>query len=554
MIDFPVRLHEIEKFQIDNRNYVVDLDQNELVCVDLVVWNVLELCGSSSREEIIKHLKEQHTEAEIFEAFECLKYFAESNLLVSNTARRVPDEGRKLRLLTFLSQTPASRSEDGSTYLLLEALSQNMEVTVGLPKDRWDQSYSDDEVFHFISIETDLKRALTYYINATYDVTIAFVPVDFGLLSVEANEVIPFFSWNNVPTIVRVHSGVKNEDAFINFVLAVYGAKRPFDAIVVDAPWLIHRFQEILASDVDFCVIPDPVDLERFKPYEDKMIGKRCINAIFDTQEVFQKPVVGIIAGEAFEVNYRVGKFMAQLCPELFFVVFAPKLPDLYLNNLPSNLVFYTEIGQFGTDPHLVPMLFNAMDICFFHATLQSSSSLLFQSFACGVPTLMGTSAAIPEFGNACAFINSKRGTTDREYLKHIIKDLKQLLADPSEMDRLSKDGRKLVESFSSDAISAQFINLVHLLTQRQIETEAMSTYSSFPNLFCYSYNGAHGTVRSQALQRPHYSSESIEVALAKEFLKSHTRLQTETLLTEICDGDREKACHILDTLSGLVL
>ena len=158
MIDFPVTLHEIEKFQIDNRNYVVDLDRNELVCVDLVVWNVLELCGSSSREEIISHLKKQHTEAEIFEAFECLKHFAESNLLVSNTARRVPDEGRKLRLLTFLSQIPASQSEDGSNYLLLEALSQNMEVTVGLPKDRWDQSYSDDEVFHFISIETDLKR------------------------------------------------------------------------------------------------------------------------------------------------------------------------------------------------------------------------------------------------------------------------------------------------------------------------------------------------------------------------------------------------------------
>jgi hypothetical protein len=198
-------------------------------------------------------------------------------------------------------------------------------------------------------------------------------------------------------------------------------------------------------------------------------------------------------------------------------------------------------------------MLFNAMDICFFHATLQSSSSLLFQSFACGVPTLMGTSAAIPEFGNACAFINSKRGTTDREYLKHIIKDLKQLLADPSEMDRLSKDGRKLAESFSHDAISAQFINLIHALTQ-QIETQAMSTYSSFPNLFCYSYNGAHGTIRSQALQLPHYSAETIEVGLAKEFLKSHSRLQAETLLTEICDGDKERAYHILDTLSGSVL
>ena len=99
MIDFPIRLHEIEKFQVDDRNYVVDLDRNELVCVDLVVWNVLELCNSKSREEIIKHLKERHTKAEIYEAFECLKYFAESNLLVSNTAHHVPDNKQKIRPL-----------------------------------------------------------------------------------------------------------------------------------------------------------------------------------------------------------------------------------------------------------------------------------------------------------------------------------------------------------------------------------------------------------------------------------------------------------------------
>ncbi len=554
MIDFPVTLHEIEKFQIDNRNYVVDLDRNELVCVDLVVWNVLELCRSSSREEIIRQLKEQHTEAEIFEAFECIRQFAELGLLVSNTVRRVPDENRKLRLLTFLSQIPTAQPENGSNYLLLESLSRHMEVTVGLPKDQWSESYRDDKVFHFMPIETDLKRARTYYINATYDVTMAFAPVDFGLLSVEMNEVIPFFSWNNVPTIVRVHSGVKNEEAFINFVLAVYGAKRPFDAIVVDAPWLIPRFQEILSSEVDFCVIPDPVDLERFQPYEDKMIGKRCINAIFDTQEVFQKLVVGIIAGEVSEVNYRVGKFVAELCPELFFLVFAAGLPDLYLNNLPNNLVFFTETEQFGTDPHLLPMLLNGIDICFFHATLQSSSSLLFQSLACGMPTLIGTANAIPEFENACAFIDLKKGITDREHLKRVLEDLKQLLVDSREMERLSTEGRKLAENFSADVVSLQFVNLMHSLTQRQLETQSKSTHNSRRSLFCYNYDSNYGSVRSQALQHPHASSESIEVALAKEFLESHTRLQTEMLLTEIYNGDREKACHILEKLSGLIL
>lgn len=94
----------------------------------------------------------------------------------------------------------------------------------------------------------------------------------------------------------------------------------------------------------------------------------------------------------------------------------------------------------------------------------------------------------------------------------------------------------------------------IHLLTQRQIETEATFTYSFFRNLFCYNYDSNHGTARSRALPSPRYSAESIEMALAKEFLKSHSHLQTETLLTEICDGDRERACHILDSLSSSVL
>ena len=84
--------------------------------------------------------------------------------------------------------------------------------------------------------------------------------------------------------------------------------------------------------------------------------------------------------------------------------------------------------------------------------------------------------------------------------------------------------------------------------------SKMMSTYSSLPNLFCYHYDSNHGSVRSQAFQFPHYSAEAIEVALAKEFLNSHSRLQAETLLTEIYDGDKESACHILDTLSRSVL
>ena len=111
-----------------------------------------------------------------------------------------------------------------------------------------------------------------------------------------------------------------------------------------------------------------------------------------------------------------------------------------------------------------------------------------------------------------------------------------------------------MVEQMPLHLFSAQFINLIHALNQRQFETQAMSTDSPLPNLFCYKYDSNHGSVRSQALQRPHASSESIEVALAKEFLKSHSRLQTETLLTEICNGDRERACYILEKLSGLML
>ena len=56
--------------------------------------------------------------------------------------------------------------------------------------------------------------------------------------------------------------------------------------------------------------------------------------------------------------------------------------------------------------------------------------------------------APIPEFGNAYAFIESKRGITDREYLNRVLDDLKQLLADPlrdgSALPRMDGNWRKV--------------------------------------------------------------------------------------------------------------
>lgn len=558
MLDFPVTLHEIETFQIGDQNYVVDLDRNELVLVNTVVRKVLEFCSSHSRGEILTRLAEQHTEGDIFEAFKCIEQFAEVDLLVSKTVSVSPSEDKRLRVLTFLNQMPASQGDDisanWSDYLLLEALTQKMEVTIGIPKTRWDESHSNEAAFLLIPIETDLTYAPPYHINAIEaDVTIAFPSVDFDKLSTEASTVLPLFSSNNVPTLIRIHSGVQNEDVFLNSVLAVYAAKRPFDAIVIDAPWIRHRFFDILSSDVDFCFLPDPVDLERFKSYDDRLIGKRCINSIFDTQEIFKKPVVGIMTGQEQDINYHIGQYIAQVCPELFFLVWAPGLPDSYLNNLPSNLIFYTESEHLDTDARVTPMLLNALDVCFFHATLQNSSSLLSQCLACGVPTLVGTNYPIPEFENACAFLHSGRDITNREELIRLLDTLKRLLSEPPEMERLSREGRKLAECLSFEAISEQFIHLVSSLTQQQLESRKLPSYAP-RNLFCYSYHRAHGTVRSQTLPFQSRPPETIERGIAKELLKSHAPPEVETLLTQICNGGKEEACQILESLSGSLL
>lgn len=42
-------------------------------------------------------------------------------------------------------------------------------------------------------------------------------------------------------------------------------------------------------------------------------------------------------------------------------------------------------------------------------------------------------------------------------------------------------------------------------------------------------------------------SVETIDVRLAKEFLKFHSPPEVEILLTEVYDGDRQKVFHILE-------
>ena len=547
MLDFPLTLHDIEKFHVEDCYYVVDLNQNTIHLIDRVVYDVLELCSSYNQEEIINCLTKQYSETHIFKAFETIEQLAEAGRLVSYTSSNTPISNEKLRVLVFIDRLPLLEHKSGATilndYFLLRTLSRDLDVTICLDETLVDTFESNENNFTFIPREKELIHAPTHHINLNYNATIAFSS---GILTN-----LPIFCWNNVPAIVRIHSGEKSEDTLINSILAAHTVKRPFDAIVVDAPWIINRCREILSSDLDLHLLFDSVDLDRFKPSE-SLMAKQYIGEIAGDPKISTKTVVGIITGNNPEVGYHIGQSMAQLRREFFFIVFAPGLPDNFLADLPENLLFHTTDEDLDADIHLTPTLLNAMDVCFFHATLQNSSSLLLQTLACGVPTVIGTDYPLPDFEGTCAFIHSGYSITSHQYLDLLCSALDQILSNPSDMERFSHEGRRFTANLSDDAITKKFINLVHSLGQQRFKKRKMPVFPIFPSLFTSSCHPAYGTVQSHTLRFPSCSIESVEKGLAKELLQSHTLQEVELLLTEICDNGRAEANQILASLSGL--
>ena len=333
MLQLPKTLQNVHKFRDGDQMYVTDVVQCRVLEIDAITWDILELCSSSTSEEIIDKLSDRYSEQEVIEALESLAEVEQSGLLFSaldrcSSTTTVAD--RRLRILV-VQGTPyvddltlvAGGVRVAHTHLI-KSLLPYADVEVMNDVDK----LFDDGV-QGITFRFEDRASLLKLIRRKYDGVLLQKHTDTSFLRllgyIDAPFIVPIYS-------LRGHNGES-----INSVLRWYSAMRGFDAFLTPTE-SVKDFYLAFASDASaFETILLGVDLDRFKPM-DKQAAKTEVAKILNKPEFVDSPTVGFLSRFQPEKGAGIYIKIAELLPDACFLVTAPTLNFYEQQRFPPNL------------------------------------------------------------------------------------------------------------------------------------------------------------------------------------------------------------------------
>lgn len=99
LLSCPKKLHNIYKFEVDDKLYIADIDQYEVLEIDRLTWDILSFCSSFTTDEIIENLSEKYPENEIVSCLQTLKEVEESGLLFGAASQKPVKQSDRMKIL-----------------------------------------------------------------------------------------------------------------------------------------------------------------------------------------------------------------------------------------------------------------------------------------------------------------------------------------------------------------------------------------------------------------------------------------------------------------------
>ena len=273
MLSFPVKLHHQHRFQHDGQWYVVDLEAGEVVPIDPVMNDILDCCEGLTFHGIVRQLRQKYLKQAIFEGVRKLEELAAIGLIIFQTAPNAPSEPGKSqqhRLRVFvLHSIFESDLYLQDSYAFLQSLAQHAEISYAL----FDATELPTELqgagIGLASIQTDADHSLARYLNSLTDSYDALL-----LLKAEYLRDLQLFECVDLPVIIRVSGdmegtttvgrirGIPQVETTVNGILVKQAAMRPYDAIVLERPWLRELLSKLSSHTEGLHLIPPPVDAQ----------------------------------------------------------------------------------------------------------------------------------------------------------------------------------------------------------------------------------------------------------------------------------------------------
>ena len=416
-----------------------------------------------------------------------------------------------------------------------------------------------DRVYE-VDISVDDFGRLSRRINETY----------FGILTLHRDHetwLLPLYQHTELPPmLVQCHAPRGHGGKAINSILRHYAAMRDFDAFTAPSDYVAEFYSNYVWDTSCFNTLPNGVDSALFRPM-DKEEAKRELAGVIGDQRILTTPTVGYLSRVQSEKGASVYLKLAELNPDVLFLIAGPHLGRYTSRELPDNLIYA------GFHPReKLPVIYNAFDIyCFPSMSGEETFGLtVLEAMACGVPPI------VPDFDGVPSVVGDAGLIADADNFEHDIgtlvsypspvdfsEKINLLLNDDEMRETLSQKARKRALSFTWDKTARHIIQFFEDLHQKRSLVSPNGLLNVFaPEIETSNPEQRHLKYKSILLgMNKHYErslmgdalySQRLEEGLMMTFLKSHTVREAEALLAEFIEDETE-AKAILKKVRGLI-
>ena len=565
MLKCPAKVHHVHKFKHNDRLYIADLDHFRLVEINQIAWEVVELSPTMDTQGLIDQLSHPYPRELVLQTLEMLGDFQSNDVIFYPSSWTRPPTRDENRLKVYV---PQSRDEwfldpesiSGGTnvalYYTTRSLSKFADVylsgeteeeiipgvyTVKLPVEELQES---PQRFKQRLTQLDVSGILAYQNYGTY-------------------ELLSFFREANLPIIVQNHIPRGHAGQAINIALLHHSLMRPYDAFTAPSDSVAKYYSKFVSDTRHFHTNPNGVDAETFKPL-DKSNAKATIAEIVQDNRIKEKLTVGFLSRFQPEKGAHIFIQLAEMHPDLLFLVGGRFLLRPSFGPLPDNLIYVGFLPR-----KQLPTLYNAFDIyCFPSMAAEETFGLtLLEAMACGVPPVVPRFDGLPDVvGDAGVIVPAEEFSEDMAGFAAYVsatalsKGITSLLEDDFRYE-LGKKARERAVTFTWDNNAKRLIQLFQELNRIK---QNQRTPPDLSVAFVPHFDAFQNQVENRALllnltpfleaplQLKRGYIQTMEEGLALTLLKRHTLRQVKAVLTHIFD-DASEATKVVERVQNFL-
>lgn len=536
MIRFPISLKAHKRFNDSERTFVADIEAACVFEVDDIVSDILDICEGSTTAQVKEALRLKYQETEINQVFGYLFQLQMAGILFHQTS--VIDQKRMEFSEQIIISPGFLNRLDQKPFLtrlayhhLLKALSEELEVfipittTEGLPTNfNW-------EGVTPLEIPSEAGQDLIrYYPEKCHGVL--------SLPHATAHDVSWAYS-SQIPTIFYVSSAEPDRQ----LILDKFFLLRDCDLLCVDSWWLKDYLSDFAPDTEKVVVLPVGVEGDVYT-LKDTQESKVTLAGAFQNERMKSDPLILLFLPNVSYENRNLVHLLARNHPEFLFMV----VGGMNRSQLGSHYenVEYFQVEDI-TDYQALPVIFSAADLGYYAAVPGANAFYLSSALYSGVPLIISGEHDNSTMENLGRYIQIAANSAPAETAEIVSKSLVSLLEDRSLLARYRDFAIRKGRSFTWESVAKTIKNHFISLREGLLQTESIVT--NLPSFFRYHYDTVQGKVIPAAYGRPDLMHETVNVAIAKELMQTHSANQVSAVLEHICE-DSSSAADIRKYLS----